>query len=749
MIYQMIYTSLPRCLKPGSSGLGVVACTRGMPPDVVRTLSMCSGYSLVFPPHDEQAELNPKSFIHYLYNYAGTQYDVISQVKFAGFDYSGRSNVLAHHLMSEVESRPHCGLGALIKECCDNNLLLNSWSGEPYIIEKSAVWPMVNSTSGVADYWREVAGDAGWAGVLAAQAVLNPEKPLYVVFAPGIDSFRLLSEALSLLPDQLQWQVTFNTYFTRLHGQFSCSWRFCLRDCPALIQAQRSNEVLVLDLAALKHDPLLVFPEAVNFIEAARSGSVVNIKPPAEEAASERKSSCEFNGDDLLAASEINQPTEIVFPQPDTSKTQSGTQISWDDDYLKLESGKKHASAGGMIWIFILLAAAIFLGVYGWFWKGRSESDGRSNTVNAVGAANNGVQSTQNNNLPVALPEKTVDYAEEKTTNPANPVGMPENLSLAETAAVSPENSTVISSSEKGKTEVAAVAKLTGDEILNLRMELLNFLLNRELSRVQLRLPLSEDCKITDLQLNLLPGTVNGVSYDLEREGGRVFVLRKRHNTKLQTLLGFEILAGGLEIKRLQKEEANEKLSVIVQSMKLGDFKYAVNEAIYPAVVNGKIMEEHAWILVPLPKKMMMHLKMLPDYLNSYLISGVPRGIKIAPLQFDNLTFKVDYPDIWNNMDATLKQLNKDLNSLHNEIRRLNEKLTNTEDLPEFEKNSGQEELDAKKEEFNLMQQQIDKINRQKEAWFSEKTFSRLYLMYGANILVEISLNKSDSLNHN
>ena len=143
-----------------------------------------------------------------------------------------------------------------------------------------------------------------------------------------------------------------------------------------------------------------------------------------------------------------------------------------------------------------------------------------------------------------------------------------------------------------------------------------------------------------------------------------------------------------------------------------------------------------------------MHLKMLPDYLNSYLISGVPRGIKIAPLQFDNLTFKVDYPDIWNNMDATLKQLNKDLNSLHNEIRRLNEKLTNTEDLPEFEKNSGQEELDAKKEEFNLMQQQIDKINRQKEAWFSEKTFSRLYLMYGANILVEISLNKSDSLNH-
>ena len=100
-------------------------------------------------------------------------------------------------------------------------------------------------------------------------------------------------------------------------------------------------------------------------------------------------------------------------------------------------------------------------------------------------------------------------------------------------------------------------------------------------------------------------------------------------------------------------------------------------------------------------------------------------------------------------MDATLKQLNKDLNSLHNEIRRLNEKLTNTEDLPEFEKNSGQEELDAKKEEFNLMQQQIDKINRQKEAWFSEKTFSRLYLMYGANILVEILLNKSDSLNHN
>ncbi|MEG2077117.1 MAG: hypothetical protein RRY34_11485, partial [Victivallaceae bacterium] len=173
MIYQMIYTSLPHCLKPGSSGLGVVACTRGMPPDVIRTLSMFSGYSLVFPAHDEQAELNPKSFIHYLYNYAGNQYDVISQVKFAGFDYSGRSNVLAHHLMSEVNSRPQYGLAALIKGCCANNLLLERWEGEPYIIEKSAVWPAVESTITAADYWSETTGDAGWAGVVAAQAVLN------------------------------------------------------------------------------------------------------------------------------------------------------------------------------------------------------------------------------------------------------------------------------------------------------------------------------------------------------------------------------------------------------------------------------------------------------------------------------------------------------------------------------------------------------------------------------------------------
>ena len=59
MTQELIYTSAPRGLKPGSHGFCTVAVTQGMPPNLAERLEALSGYRHVYPPQDPQAELNP------------------------------------------------------------------------------------------------------------------------------------------------------------------------------------------------------------------------------------------------------------------------------------------------------------------------------------------------------------------------------------------------------------------------------------------------------------------------------------------------------------------------------------------------------------------------------------------------------------------------------------------------------------------------------------------------------------------
>jgi len=55
MAYELIYTSVPRGLKPGSRGFSTVAFTEGMPANYVQTCEGLSGYThvtgLTFPGH--------------------------------------------------------------------------------------------------------------------------------------------------------------------------------------------------------------------------------------------------------------------------------------------------------------------------------------------------------------------------------------------------------------------------------------------------------------------------------------------------------------------------------------------------------------------------------------------------------------------------------------------------------------------------------------------------------------------------
>ncbi len=245
MALELVYTSAPKGLRQGSSGYCTVACTRGMPPNYVELLESLSGYKPVFAAGDAMAAKNPISCSHYRVYVGGKGMSVLSRICFAGFDHTGRTNKLAHHLLVDSEEQVAAGPFALAG---DEGLFLSQWAGEPRQFDAPKRLPSTPSPSGPARLWGNLTGDAGWAGVLAASFDGPASKPTWLVFEPGMDVIGLLREAGALLPPEMRWQVTFNTYLTSLPASTTCHWRCVLDDSPLLKEAQRTRAGLVIDL---------------------------------------------------------------------------------------------------------------------------------------------------------------------------------------------------------------------------------------------------------------------------------------------------------------------------------------------------------------------------------------------------------------------------------------------------------------------------------------------------------------------
>ena len=103
MSRQLIYTSAPRGLKPGSAGFCTVAADGGMSQPLMTKLELLSGYEFRYNLSDANADRNPINFCHTRITLGGRTCSVLSRVAFSGADYSGRTNKIAHHFLLEHE----------------------------------------------------------------------------------------------------------------------------------------------------------------------------------------------------------------------------------------------------------------------------------------------------------------------------------------------------------------------------------------------------------------------------------------------------------------------------------------------------------------------------------------------------------------------------------------------------------------------------------------------------------------------
>ena len=265
MASELTYTSVPKGLHSGTSGFCTVAQSRQISPGLVPLLESLSGYEEIFAPTDPNAASNPVSYSHYRFTVEGETRHVLSRVCFAGLDYTGRFNKLAHHVALNAHERTAGGPAALQST---DRFHTELWDETPAYREHAK--ELVDSGGELrrATNWEIVAGDAGWAGALAQSLVDGREA--VILYDPlrttGTQLLAMLSESTALLPMATRWRATYCTYFTSLPNGSDCIWRCAVKGTDIAAELLES-ERWVIDLT----DTLGGAP-AGELITAARTG---------------------------------------------------------------------------------------------------------------------------------------------------------------------------------------------------------------------------------------------------------------------------------------------------------------------------------------------------------------------------------------------------------------------------------------------------------------------------------------------
>lgn len=241
MAQELLFTSAPKGLKPGSSGPCIVQMSDSMPPLLMQRLEALSVYRVAADGHEPIPSLS-----HVLVDMNGMRRHVVSRVAHAGSDHAGRPNRLAHHLVLHGEELGLGGPSWLVQQ----PVFKTEWDGHVAYLGGEAWLPEGPSQPvHVCANWKTVAGDAGWAGVVAEAALAPSPKPVWIIHRRNVPVLALLDEVISVVPPRERWKITFSTQFTQPLPSAECTIRFCLAGTDAAHAALHAEGV-VLDLAS-------------------------------------------------------------------------------------------------------------------------------------------------------------------------------------------------------------------------------------------------------------------------------------------------------------------------------------------------------------------------------------------------------------------------------------------------------------------------------------------------------------------
>lgn len=246
-MFELICTSVPQGLFEGSSGFCTVACTNGMPPHLISALEAIGAAE----PDGGVPVLLAYRRVHC----GGVVYPVMTRTVSGGRDHNGSPGKTVHHLIfasdDELNYCPGEAFGVL---CCEENFI-GSWEKEPACLPVRKGLVSRKRVIRRAGNWELVAGDAGWAGVIAEYFREDPEKTVYLIFdSTQIEPENLLvlfNEISDLFPEKERKKFTYSTF---------CCGEF--HDCDCFLQAVPADDPAAAELCAGMGERCLILDAA-------------------------------------------------------------------------------------------------------------------------------------------------------------------------------------------------------------------------------------------------------------------------------------------------------------------------------------------------------------------------------------------------------------------------------------------------------------------------------------------------------
>ncbi len=260
-MFELINTSVPQGLIAGTRGFTTVAMTRGLPAALQNKLEALSSYSFRTTAHDETyTRENPVNFFHYILPQGA---HVIGRVAACAFDYTGRTNRLAHLLVLDAAEIGSLNAANIVLANNQGCLGLSvAWSGEPRYLDAQPDVGYYETVEAAREVWARFPGG----DVLRRQIAVDLEqrlrsgkpRPIYFKTSTAIDSsgehlLQLFSGVIELLPSDLRAQVSFSTYATNVPAGTVCHLCGIYDDTPAFKMASESSPWVDCENACIVH----------------------------------------------------------------------------------------------------------------------------------------------------------------------------------------------------------------------------------------------------------------------------------------------------------------------------------------------------------------------------------------------------------------------------------------------------------------------------------------------------------------
>jgi hypothetical protein len=295
MAWQLIYTSAPRLLEAGRSGFGSVARHRQISPLLVSAIERASQFS-------RQPGMDPGRviFSHRMIPISGGRFHVLSCIRDAGADYTGRTNHIAHHVIAEAREVAQLGAqGASPADVLLTMAWVAKWDEPPLYFETADEVHLANfapQTAADGAHWAPVTGSAAHAWLLATG---EASRGAYVIPPPRVDLRWLFADSLRLAPERL-WQIAFTTSLQSKDEISDYRWIGLDADSPLRTETGASGRA-VLDLT---QPHLLPVPEPAS-------------NPPAAHPADAKMPVTAGAGGNLLSSGSGRYATQSIPAAPE------------------------------------------------------------------------------------------------------------------------------------------------------------------------------------------------------------------------------------------------------------------------------------------------------------------------------------------------------------------------------------------------------------------------------------------------